>query len=244
MASGADIVKVAATKLGKQYVFGARVPLDDPNWNEPWDCAEYCSWAVFQVSKKIYGCTNDNDPPHKADAYTGSWKRDALSLGRIVTVPEASHIAGAMLLRRSASSGHIVISEGTGNGTLEARGAQYGVVRYVISGRPWDIGILVPWIDYDTAGLKIAEQKYEAPFTLRTLEGGVQHGDAIAAVQNTLRGAGYYDGTITGRYDVRTEVAVRDFQVDKGLTPDGQVGLATAAELNVTLLPQHISVVD
>lgn len=242
MANGADIVAVAARKLGSKYVFGARVPLDNADWIEPWDCAEYCSWAVFQVSKRIYGCTNNNSPPNKADAWTGSWKRDALSIGTKVTVPEASHIDGAMLLRRGASSGHIVISDGSGNGTLEARGADFGVVRHVIAGRVWDMGVLVPWIDYDTTRAKVAPPTYEVPFTFRVLEKGVQQGDTIAQVQEILLGAGYYDGAITGSYDVRTEVAVRDFQIGKGLTPDGQVDSDTAAELGVKLSAQNIKI--
>jgi hypothetical protein len=242
MANGAEIVAAAERKLGATYVFGARVPLDDADWIEPWDCAEYCSWAVFQASKRIYGCTDNNSPPSKADAWTGSWKRDALSLGIKVSVAEASNIVGAMLLRRGASSGHIVISDGTGNGTLEARGADFGVMRHVVAGRVWDMGVLVPGIEYDTTRAKVRRLRYESPFTFRVLERGVQQGDPIAQVQEILRGAGYYDGAITGRYDVQTEIAVRDFQIGRGLTPDGQVESDTAAELGVTLSAERVQI--
>ena len=61
---GEKFVRLASAKLFKadgrtpqEYVFGAVVPMNDPDWMGPWDCAEYCSWSVYQGMRLIYGCT-------------------------------------------------------------------------------------------------------------------------------------------------------------------------------------------
>jgi len=232
MPTGAEIVGIAETKLGQRYVFGADVPLNDRSWTGPWDCAEYCSWAVYQVAQIVYGCTNDNDPPDKADAYTGAWKNDVLKLGIQVPVGEAATIQGAMLLRRDANSGHIVISNGDGNRTLEARGAKYGVMRYVIADRVWDYGVLVPGIQYDRTRLPVS---YTRPLVIRNSEIGRFSGIAVTKLQRRLAELGFYEGSPTGDYDDKTEIAVRDFQVSRGLTPDGQLAAETAGEIGVSV---------
>jgi len=240
MATGQEIVDIAATKLDQDYVFGAQVPLDDVNWSGPWDCAEYCSWAVYQVSQIIYGCTNNQSLPARADAWTGSWKRDARTLGQIISIQDASYTPGAMLLRRSRSSGHIAISSGAGNETLEARGARYGVMRHVIYGRTWNMGVLVPGINFDRLSAIAPEPVYEEPFTLRTLEKGVMEGALIQGIQEKLQSLGFYDSEISGQFDMATEIGVRDYQISVGLTPDGQVDVETADELGVKLDSKNI----
>jgi len=230
MATGKQIVELAETKLGQQYVFGARVPLDNRAWSGPWDCAEYCSWVVYQAAKFIYGCTDDSEPPAIADPYTGSWKRDVLSLGIQISVGEAAVIKGAMLLRRSANSGHIAISNGDGDTTLEARGRLYGVVRYVISGRTWDYGVLVPGVEYDRTR---APSTYQSPFIVRNTPAGRFSGFAVTDVQRRLANLGLLGGAPTGVYDDKTEVAVRDYQISRGLTPDGELTTETAQQLGI-----------
>jgi len=232
MATGLEIVRHAEAKLGQEYVYGARVPLDDGGWSGPWDCAEYCSWAVFQTSSTVYGCTDDHDPPSLADAWTGAWKRDVLALGIRVSVAEASTIPGAMLLRRGSNSGHIVISNGDGNGTLEARGRLYGVVRYVIAGRIWDYGVLVPGTEYDRSN---PPMPYVEPFGIRNVAKIRFSGPGVAEIQRRLSNLGFFEATPTGIFDNATEVAVRDFQISVGVTPDGQVDPETARLLGMTL---------
>ena len=41
MSSGDRIVEVARQHLGEQYIFGARAPMNNPNWIGPWDYAEF-----------------------------------------------------------------------------------------------------------------------------------------------------------------------------------------------------------
>src|SRR5262245_24274689 len=107
------LLELGATKIGQEYILGALVPKNDPAWSGPWDCAEFLSWDVYQVSGKLYRCANNDGNPATADAYTGFWKRDADKLGKIVPVDLAARTPGAFILRFSGSgvTGHIVISD-------------------------------------------------------------------------------------------------------------------------------------
>ena len=81
MATGPELLQCARAHLGEPYRFGARVPKDDPHWRGPWDCAEFVSWLVYQVSGALYGCADNSVRPRIADAWTGYWARDVESLG-------------------------------------------------------------------------------------------------------------------------------------------------------------------
>ena len=76
MATAQSLLRLARQHLGEQYVFGAMVPKDNPDWHGPWDCAEFASWCVFQVSGKLFGCRPRTNPD-TADAYSGFWMEDA-----------------------------------------------------------------------------------------------------------------------------------------------------------------------
>jgi N-acetylmuramoyl-L-alanine amidase len=145
--TGRSLLNLAATRIGERYVFGANVNLNDPNWHGPWDCAEFITWDVKQVTGKIYGVANpgEADP----DPYTGGWARDADN-GRVISisVDKASVTPGAILLRFREGAHHIVFSTGDG-GTIEAKGAAYGVCRGTVGHlSSWDYGILIPEISY------------------------------------------------------------------------------------------------
>src|SRR5262245_9255062 len=107
-------MKKAAPRVGEDYRLGVLVAKDNAAWRGPWDCAEFLSWCVFQVSGRLYGCDNNHGNPACADAYTGYWKRDAGTLGRTVTVAIAAQTAGAAVLRfpQPHLIGHIVFSDG------------------------------------------------------------------------------------------------------------------------------------
>lgn len=144
MATGQDFLKLAAKHLGEEYVFGATVDLDDPDWHGPWDCAEFVSWVVFQVTGKKYGLTEDGDP------WTGAWLEDLLD-GRVkrVKLDKAVVTPGAILLRRHSGRGHIAFADGKGF-TVEAKGTAWGVCKDVANPdeRDWDYGILIPGVTY------------------------------------------------------------------------------------------------
>jgi hypothetical protein len=153
MVQGKELIELAETRIGAKYVFGAEVDLDDQDWGMPgsenqfWDCAEFCSWVVKQITKRIYGALNPrSDNP---DPWTGAWYADMMAGNVIqVTVGRAIRTPGALLLRRSKGGGHIAFSDGKG-GTVEAMGEQWGVVRGKANGRGFQWGILVPGICYE-----------------------------------------------------------------------------------------------
>lgn len=146
--SGTDFLTLAATKIGQEYVLGANAPFEDPDYDGPWDCAEFVSWVVYQTTKKVYGCVNNKAPLEQVDAYTGGWAADVAS-GRVkgISLELAYNTPGAILLRYHGKSGHVVFSDGKG-GTVEAMGSDYGVVRGKSRGRDWTNGILIPGVKY------------------------------------------------------------------------------------------------
>jgi len=139
--SGRSLLKLAATRIGEEYILGSRADMDDPNFHGPWDCAEFVTWVVYQLTGKLYGVTEDDDP------WTGAWMDDMLH-HKVYRVPLSVAIKtpGAVLLRRSKKGGHIAFSTGDG-GTIEAMGRKYGVRTGKAAGR-FNYGILVPGVDY------------------------------------------------------------------------------------------------
>lgn len=233
MANGNDIYQKALTRKGQAYIEGTQVPKDDPNWTGPWDCAELCSWAVYQVATIIYGCTNDNAPPAKADAYSGSWGTDAHAKGIIISVADAAGIPGAMVLRvpNSQLGGHIVVSDGKG-GTIEAKGKAWGVCQDTLSNRRWDMGILVPGIDYSNpAAVGVAPPSY----TIYRYQTPMMHSAKVGEIQQALTDAGFDTNGVDDFFGTDTLKAVVAFQKAEGLTPDGEVGKDTAAALGISL---------
>jgi Putative peptidoglycan binding domain len=227
MATGQDLIDLAASHVGEEYILGANAPKDNPEWTGPWDCAEFTSWVVFQASGRLYGCTRDDDPPASADAYTGAWQHDAQRLGNIISLERAIRTPGAAVLRypKPGAHGHIVFSDGAG-GTVEAKGHAFGVVRdRVDDERHFDVGVLVPWIDYveGTAAVTVKQ-----PTNLLMLGDA---GDEVRALQTALAAAGVSPGVIDGVFGPHTQAAVVAFQLRRGLVPDGEVGPRTREAL-------------
>lgn len=230
--TGADIVALVRPKIGQKYVFGAKAPKNGAGYNGPWDCAELASWAVYQAAGLIYGCTNDSDDPAQADAYTGAWQRDANSIGRMVSVSEATGTPGAFLLRYPASgaTGHIVVSDGQG-GTIEAASTTLGVIAGKVSGRRWDTGVLPPGIDYTRALVSV-----RGPTKIYAVGQPNMDAAKIKEIQTALVAKGFGPLEIDGDYGPATAAAAAAFQRAQGnLIADGEVGELTAAPLGVTL---------
>ncbi len=232
--TGLDILNKAAQHLGEKYIFGVLVPKDNPNWRGPWDCAEFASWCVFQVSSRLYGCDNDSGDPALADAYTGYWKRDAQALGQIITVHQAAATQGAVVLRfpQPNATGHIVFSDG-GGGTIEAHSTNSGVIRSQLANRRWDVGILVPGINYGAPDLNLDEPA--PPQIIVRLTAPNTHGLQVREIQLALDRNGFNPGDIDGVFGPHTAAAVAAFQLAKGLLADGEVGPQTAAALGIRL---------
>lgn len=69
--NGTEILNLAKAHVGENYILGSAVPKNNAAWKDPWDCAEFISWIVFQLSGKLYGCNNNLGNPKTSDAYTG-----------------------------------------------------------------------------------------------------------------------------------------------------------------------------
>lgn len=231
-ASGEDILALARDHIGEAYVLGARAPMANPNHRGPWDCAEFCSWCVFQTSGVLFGVRPVDDPV-KADAYTGFWHDQSLAMDCRIPLADAFITPGACLLRapRSGAIGHIAFSDGTG-GTVEARGSNWGVGAFDgAPGRRWDTGVLVPGVRY-LMGDTPLELAPPPPHVLRVTS-PMMKGPRVKKVQQRLAELGFAVGDVDGIYGPQTERAVRDFQNQAGLTPDGEVGPDTLGALGI-----------
>lgn len=230
---GADLVALARKFIGRPYAH-TLVPKDDATYAGPFDCAELASYVVYQVTSRLYGCTDDNAKPSVADAYTGAWKRDAGSLGNVITVAEAARTPGAFVLRYPPSGaggmGHIALSVGDGS-TIEAKSTNEGVIADKISQRRWDIGVLIPWVDYGRGD----DVAVAGPTTVYAIGQPNMRANVIHSIQSALKDAGYDPGAIDSEFGLLTAQAVTAFQISRGLVEDGEVGPQTAAALGIKL---------
>lgn len=231
MATGKEMVKTALKHLGERYVLGAIAPKNDPDWDGPWDCAEFVSWCVYQIAGILYGCEDNRGNPAQADAFTGFWGRDARALGKQISVAQAARIPGAAVLRLGPKMGHIVISDGRG-GTVEAHSSRTGVICHTLDDRRWDLGILVPGIRYEENG---GEVNPTPPAVIYRLADPMMRGEKIREIQQKLKSQGFDPGSADGIFGPRTFTAVLNFQKFQGLVPDGEVGRQTAKALGVRL---------
>ena len=223
MRPASDLVDYARRLIGAKYVLGSSAPLMDPSYRGPFDCAEFVSYCVAQVTGRIWGAGPKNDNP-----YTGYWNAaipdtKALLGDRVsnasgsllrMSVDDAIRTPGAILVRapRPGAMGHIVIVADDGR-TVEAYNTAEGVVSKSALGRRWDVGCLVPGLEY-VRGRMISSVR---PTILRFGSRGVEVGE----LQKRL---GVPVDCIFGSV---TEAAVVAFQKAHGLVVDGEVGPKT-----------------
>lgn len=221
---GYEILSVARPHIGEKYVYGAAVPYKNPNWRGPWDCAEFATWCVYQTYGFLFGC--DLQSGAAGTAYTGAWREDAEARAEIVDIDSATRTPGAFLLRYPNSAakriGHIAISCGDGS-TVEAADSTRGVIAGEVHGRRWDIGVLLPNVDYSAQ--RFAETSL--PTILRSEQFPIPD-DRVKEVQLALRTRGFDPGPIDGLFGETTESAVAAFQASAGVVVDGEVGPKTA----------------
>lgn len=233
MTDGEKMLALANTRVGQKYV-NICVPKNNPNWNGPWDCAEFMSWLVYQVGGYLYGCVDNKGNPAIVEAYTGAWQTDSKKLGKRIPWQDAVSIRGAVLLRyppEPGAMGHIVVSDGAG-GTVEAMGKKWGVVRGKVAGRVWDTGVLLPNFTYPAAGPGVT---LAAPPMVYAAGRAGMRPAVVKAIQQALKTLGLDPGPIDGDFDAMTTAAVAAFQTQKGIVVDGQVGPNTARLLKVDI---------
>ena len=230
MATGTELLTLAAVHVGESYVLGAKVPKNNPAWTGPWDCAEFASWCVFQVSGKLFGC-DQNKNPNTADAYTGHWRRDAQATGCTTPLVVARSTPGALLLRFPASNlvGHIAISDGAG-GTVEAHSTKRGVIRGTADGRRWDVGVLPPMITY--AEPTLLSPSVPPGLVLRLKQPNMK-GNLVERLQRRLAELGFSPGEPDGVFGPHTAAAVHAYQLTQGLVADGEAGRNTLKALGL-----------
>lgn len=232
MTSGVQMLELARTRVGQPYR-NVLVPKNDANWKGPWDCAEFMSWLVYQVSGTLYGCTDPNGHPALTEAYTGAWKSDSARRGKRVEVGLAATPGGVLLRYPPAPGkmGHIAIADGSG-GVVEAHSTREGVTdHFKVAGRHWDTGVFIPGFEYAEArsadiGPPAFVYRIGAPNMRRSI---------VIKLQQALEAAGISPGIIDGSYGPNTAAAVAAFQAVQGLVVDGQVGEQTAKALGVKL---------
>lgn len=232
MKTGEDLLNLADTHVGEKYALGILVPKNIENWKGPYDCAEFVSYIIFQVSGILYGVANDKGNPASADAYTGYFQRDAASIGETISVADAIATPGACLLRFAGEGelGHIVFSDGKG-GTMEANCTKYGLIKSTALGRRWSIGIKIPGIEYIT---NESAPQHEQPDVI-FLTSPFMQGNEVVKVQQALLNKGY-SLNVDGKFGPGTAAVVKAFQIANGeLVPDGEVGQKTASALGITL---------
>ena len=231
---GERILQLGRRHIGEPYVLGSLAPKNNSKWKGPWDCAEFASWLVFQAAGVLYGCASDSGDPASADAYTGDWARDAETLGVKISVDQAMRTPGATVLRRPqpGAVGHIVISDGRG-GTVEAHSAKAGVIASTVSGRRWDMGILIPEIEYTERDA--GQERGEPKVAIYRLTEPRITGPTVREIQRALKEKGFPAGPINGDFGPSTHAAVVSFQATRGLVIDGEVGSRTARALGLKL---------
>jgi len=231
MHTGEELFEKALTYKGLGYVLGVLVPKDNENYRGNFDCAEFASYVLYQVTGIPYGWANDKGSPHSADAYTGFFARDAEQLGIKISIDEAIHTPGAYLLRIGGDGliGHIVFSDGKG-GTMEANSTKYGLIQSTALGRRWSIGIKVPGVQYTTNEIT---QSHEQP-NIVYVTSPLMSGNEVVKIQQALLNKGYHI-IVDGKYGPATSAIVKTFQIAHQLVADGEVGSQTAAALGITL---------
>src|SRR3954470_2214948 len=231
MPTGSALLQKAARHTGEAYHLGVLVAKDNAAWKGPWDCAEFASWCVYQLTNQLYGCDNNHGNPVRADAFSGYWKRDAAAIGTIVPVDVAAQTEGAVVLRYPQPNliGHVVFSDGAG-GTIEAHSTATGVIRSGLAGRRWDTRVLVPGIEYSQSG---AAAIVTPPLLVVRLTTPLTRGAMVKEIQRKLKAGGFHPGAIDGIYGMQTVAAVSAFQIASGLLADGEVGLETASALGI-----------
>ena len=230
MATGEQLLGLAARHVGEQYVFGARVPKDNPDWTGPWDCAEFASWCLFQASGELFGC-DQNSVASTADAFTGYWRRDARAARCSVPVAIARATPGAFLLRFPASAliGHIAVSDGEG-GTVEAHSTATGVIRGHADGRRWDVGVLPPMLAYAEPSAILPTSP---PGLVLRLKRPNMKGALVERLQRALAARGFSPGDIDGSFGPHTAAAVHAFQLTERMVADGEAGDTTLKALGL-----------
>lgn len=233
------LIEVGSSRIGQKYVLGANVPLANASWSGPWDCAEFASWCVYQAFGFVFGAQPKNNLA-KAEPYSGYWADDAKKLGKIISWQDALKIPGAVLIRSPSQGkiGHVAISMGDGDKTLEARSAALGVNIFPDAAeRTWSFGCLLPGVDYNdeaTTAPHLAKAPKNAASGYLWEKKPHFKGADVLVLQMALAKKGIDPGPIDGDFGHQTHSALVALQISAGIEVDGVFGNNSATALGLT----------
>jgi N-acetylmuramoyl-L-alanine amidase len=235
MKTGQQLFELLAKHKGEKYHLGILVPKSDENYRGAWDCAEFVSWGIYQLTGKLFGCVKNDGNPTTADSYTGYIARDAESMKCTVPVEHAMRAAGALLLRIAGNgvTGHVAVSDGK-EGTIEAHSTKSGVIATGAKGRRWDCGVMCPYLQHSAMWETSAPIAAVPIGPVYRLKKPVMQGFEIKTIQIKLNSLGFKCGKPDGVFGVQTYYAVKNFQLEQGyLVTDGEVGFKTLNALGL-----------
>lgn len=175
------------------------------------DCSGLLVWAFKKLGGSIY---------HGSNTMWNKYCTNQGSLTGVVKIRPGT----AVFMLKDGNRHHVGLYIGDGM-CIEAQGTRTGVVQSHLS--RWDEWGELVGVDYSGVGYDLVE------IGLRTLRKGDSGAD-VRTAQELLVSAGYDVGKVDGIYGGNTLSAVRAFQHDNGLTPDGIVGPLTWDKLKAT----------
>ena len=94
-----------------------------------------------------------------------------------------------------------------------------------------------------SANAAVSTATSAVPPSVATAAAGVSTEESarVREIQRALKSAGFDPGSIDGHLGQRTRTAIRDFQTQQGLDPDGKVGPRTWSKLELFLNKQSNS---
>ena len=132
-------IAAALSQIGKPYVFAAEVSPAEPS-PAAFDCSELVEWASHRAGAPL---------PDGSGNQIAACER----AGTVISLEEARRTRGALLFRRPRpipggwAPGHVAVSLGDGT-TVEAMDRAHGVCRGRADRPGFDLGALVPGLDY------------------------------------------------------------------------------------------------
>lgn len=232
------LVLYAKAQLGRPYWFGtfgqaASKALYNEKKNQH---PSYYKWDYAGEIAKVHDCSGlvegylfCDSPEDLTPTYNPDLDRSANELlkactekGDISTIPE---IPGVIVFY----NGHMGVYIGSGE-VIEARGHKYGVVKTKLAERPWTAWGKHPDIDY--AEPEQEEVVKTVSIDLPVLKKGAK-GDTVKVMQTLLMSKQYNLGGYgsDGSFGGATERALKKYQADNGLDPDGSCGRKTWTKL-------------
>lgn len=239
------LVEYAKAQLGRPYWYGtfgqaASKPLYTALKK---DYPSYYKWDYAGEVTKVHDCgglikgylwcdsPEDNTPVvNVAQELTANQMCEACTkTGAMISLPE---VPGVLVFYDN----HVGVYIGNGE-VIEARGHAYGVVKTKLKDRPWKMWGYCPFVTYDETTDPEPPKEKTTTIALPVLKKGAK-GDSVKAMQQILIAKGYKMMSASGKeygadgsFGSATELALKAYQEDCGLEPDGSCGAKTWAKL-------------